>query len=545
VSLAKSSIYFSPNTNVVMRAEICETLHIDTEAISDKYLGLPALVGADRSDCFIHFVERIIQRISGWKEKILSIGGKEILLKAIAQAIPVYAMSVFLIPKGVCKSMMDAISQFWWGDDDNSKKMHWFAWWKLCYPKCEGGMGFRDFHSFNLSMLAKQVWRLVNDPESLCARVLRAKYYPHGDILKAAPKAGSSYTWQSIVAGITTFKRGYIWRVGNGERINIWTDPWIPSSPDRKVISARGAALLSKVSDLIDPITGQWDATLLGDLFNPVDVGRILQIPINNQGFDDFVAWSLTLHGRFTVRSAYHAQWRHQFGGSASQLALPGRSAINPVWKIVWKLKIPSKVKKFVWRALHGILPLKSILCNRHIGNSGQCPICGLHAEDILHLLFICEPAKNMWESLGLSSFIANALAADRAGSAVLEYILCLPDNIPSGFEVVKLKELVAVTCWYLWWLRRRQTHGESIPPAFRCKFSILAITSNASKASGPCLINRDEKWQKPEPRVLKLNTDASFYADSCAGSAGAIIRDYEGSFVAAPVGRYRMWLQL
>jgi ribonuclease HI len=139
-----------------------------------------------------------------------------------------------------------------------------------------------------------------------------------------------------------------------------------------------------------------------------------------------------------------------------------------------------------------------------------------------------------MWECLGLSSIIANALAADRAGSAVLEYILCLPDNIPSGFEVVQLKELVAVTCWYLWWLRRRQTHGESIPPVFRCKLSILAITANASKASGPSLINRDGKWQKPEPRVLKLNTDASFYADSSAGSAGAIIRDYEGSFVAA-----------
>jgi ribonuclease HI len=68
----------------------------------------------------------------------------------------------------------------------------------------------------------------------------------------------------------------------------------------------------------------------------------------------------------------------------------------------------------------------------------------------------------------------------------------------------------------------------------FRCKLSILAITANASKASGPSLISRDGKWQKPDPRVLKLNTDASFYADSCAGSAGAIIRDYEGSFVAA-----------
>jgi hypothetical protein len=71
--LAKSSIFFSPNTTDLIRAEVCEALHIDTEALSDKYLGLPALVGADRSDCFESFIERIIQRINGWKEKILSI----------------------------------------------------------------------------------------------------------------------------------------------------------------------------------------------------------------------------------------------------------------------------------------------------------------------------------------------------------------------------------------------------------------------------------------------------------------------------------------
>jgi hypothetical protein len=171
-------------------------------------------VGVDRSDNFVHLIERIIQRINGWKQKYLSIGGKEILLKSVAQAIPVYAMSVFLISKGVSKRMMDAISSFWWGDDENSNKMHWMAWWKMCYPKREGRMGFKDLHSFSLAMLAKQVWRLATDNNSLCASVLRSKYYPHRDILKAGPKNGSSFTWQSIFAGIATFKRGYIWRIG-------------------------------------------------------------------------------------------------------------------------------------------------------------------------------------------------------------------------------------------------------------------------------------------------------------------------------------------
>jgi hypothetical protein len=98
-------------------------------------------------------------------------------------------------------------------------------------------MGFRDFHSFNLAMLSKQIWRLVTDRDSLCAKVLGAKYYPNGNLLSAGPKSGSSFTWQSIVASIPTFKQGYIWRVGTGENINIYTDPWIPSSPNRQIIT--------------------------------------------------------------------------------------------------------------------------------------------------------------------------------------------------------------------------------------------------------------------------------------------------------------------
>jgi hypothetical protein len=71
-----------------------------------------------------------------------------------------------------------------------------------------GGMGFRDFHSFNLAMLAKQSWRLINEPDSLCARVLRAKYYPDGDILKAGPKAGSSFTWTEYSCWDSNFQKG-------------------------------------------------------------------------------------------------------------------------------------------------------------------------------------------------------------------------------------------------------------------------------------------------------------------------------------------------
>ena len=94
---------------------MCTELNITTQALSDKYLGLPALVGVDRSDSFIHLLKRIIKRLEGWKEKFLSMGGKEILLKAVIQAIPVYAMSVFNTPKKLCKQMTDVMAGFWWG----------------------------------------------------------------------------------------------------------------------------------------------------------------------------------------------------------------------------------------------------------------------------------------------------------------------------------------------------------------------------------------------------------------------------------------------
>jgi hypothetical protein len=419
----------------------------------------------------MHFVERVMLRIKGWKEKFLSMGGKEILLKAVAQSIPVYAMSVFLLPKNVCKKITDVISQFWWGDDDQGRKMHWYAWWKLCFPKKEGGMGFRDLHSFNLAMLAKQVWRLIDEPNSLCAQVLRAKYYPSGDILKAGPKAGSSFTWQSIVAGIQTFKRGCIWRVGDGESISIWTDPWLHSSPNRKVMTPRGECILTKVSELIDPTTGNWDQQLIHNIFHPIDVNRILQIPLNYNAFDDFLAWHGTRSGVFSVKSAYHVEWKHQFNGVTCRSLITGTSLNNPIWKILWKLQVPAKVKIYCWRIMHGIIPMKAILFNRHIGTSDRCPLCNNASEDILHLIFKCDLAANIWSELGIADYIHEAMEDGRSGSQVLEALLKTDSSLLPGYSSIKVHEVIAISAWYIWWLRRKISHGEQIPPSINVLF--------------------------------------------------------------------------
>jgi hypothetical protein len=80
-------------------------------------LELPPIIGVDKIDCFMHLIDRICNRLKGFKEKLLSYGGNEVLLKASAQAIPAYAMSVFKLPKQVIKRFTDA-TRYWWGDDD-------------------------------------------------------------------------------------------------------------------------------------------------------------------------------------------------------------------------------------------------------------------------------------------------------------------------------------------------------------------------------------------------------------------------------------------
>lgn len=165
--------------------------------------------------------------------------GKEIMIKAIAQAIPTYAMSCFDLTKSLCDDISQLICRYWWDQDDDKHKMHWVGWDRLKLPKHEGGLGFRDLHSFNMALLAKQAWRIMQAPGSLCARILQAKYFPNGNILTAEPVTGMSYVWRSILKGVDLVKDGLIYRVGNGENIKIWSDPWIANGLLRRVRGLR------------------------------------------------------------------------------------------------------------------------------------------------------------------------------------------------------------------------------------------------------------------------------------------------------------------
>jgi hypothetical protein len=192
----KSSIFCSLNCQSNIRAAVRDILQILREALSEKYLGLPTASGRIMEEQFIHILEKARSYMQGWSEKKLACAGREVLLKAMIQVLPTYSMSCFKLTKGLCKKIMAVMSKYWWSGSLDKSGMHWQSWDKLAVPKSRGGLGFRDLEKFNDAMLAKQAWRLLECPDSLCAKVLLGRYSKGGDILSASCPQGASATWE-------------------------------------------------------------------------------------------------------------------------------------------------------------------------------------------------------------------------------------------------------------------------------------------------------------------------------------------------------------
>lgn len=343
VNRDKSAVFFSKKCNESMKEEVRLTLTIEKEALAEKYLGLPTAVGRSTSEAFEFMPSRIWNLIGNWSGREASCAGREVLLKSVAQAVPTYSMSCFLLSKTTCRKMKTPIANYWWGSSADSRHIHWLSWERLTDPKVLGGMGFRDLGNFNRAMLGKQGWRLMIHSESLCARVLKGRYFHDGDFLTCTRKKHSSHNWRAILVGREVLTQGLIKRISNGTSTSIWRDRWLPNHFGGKPITPENGQQLSMVSDLMLP-DGQWDEDVIKQNFVPVDAAAILRIPAR-PWFEDVWAWEPGRHGVYSVRSAYKLlDARRIYDNGVGVAGVSG----NEVWKKIWSLKVPPKIRVLV-----------------------------------------------------------------------------------------------------------------------------------------------------------------------------------------------------
>nr|XP_023926771.1 uncharacterized protein LOC112038196 [Quercus suber] len=144
-------------------------------------------------------------------------------------------------------------------------------------------MGFKKLKEFNMALLAKQGWRLQQGHDTLAYKVLKAKYFPTSDFSQAVLGNNPSFTWRSIMFAQPLVKYGIRWRVGNGEKIRIWGDRWLPK-PSTFMVSSPKLFMPGdmKVGDLINKEEASWKVAAIDALFLTHEAEAIKAIPLSS-----------------------------------------------------------------------------------------------------------------------------------------------------------------------------------------------------------------------------------------------------------------------
>jgi hypothetical protein len=157
----------------------------------------------------------------------------------------------------------------------------------MCKPKQMGGLGFRDIELFNLALLARQGWRMLQNPETLSARVLKAVYFPNENMLQASIGSSPSQVWRAIHEGVQVLKQCLIRRIGTGEDTGPWNDQWIPRDGMLRPLACLAAEPPRRVADFIDTTIVTWREEKLREFLLPIDVDIIVQIPVSTRRLGD------------------------------------------------------------------------------------------------------------------------------------------------------------------------------------------------------------------------------------------------------------------
>ena len=335
-----------------------------------------------------------------------------------------------IIPNEICNTIQRQMNGFWWGSGADGKGVRWMAWDKLCTIKEAGGLGFKSLQQFNVAMLAKQGWRLVNEENPLVTSIMKARYFPNTDFLGAKLGENPSYMWRSIIAAQEVVKQGCRRCIGTGMDTFVWQIPWLPCVEDGFISTSIPNDFPNiKVCDLVNARDNSWDENILNNLFNERDIRLIKQIPLASTDRRDTWMWLFDTKGEFTVKSCYR-----QLVGECS-------TPDATFWKKLWHLELPGKVRFFVWRTCRKCLPTAMALFEKRVDIDRRCSWCRVEQEDAKHALFDCSFARNVWTAAGLANWVQTL-----QGESIMEHFKRL---FATGTK--EQCASLALFCWSIW----------------------------------------------------------------------------------------------
>ncbi|GKV09037.1 hypothetical protein SLEP1_g20594 [Rubroshorea leprosula] len=287
INLAKSKLYVSQNIQRHIATSLSNACGIPLTSDMGMYLGVRILHGRQTKDTYKHLLEKIQVKLSSWKQKMLSIAGRRILVQTVTSAIPTYTMQSILLPDYVCAAIDRLNRNFLWGSDV-ANRPHLVNWHSVCLPRTQGGLGIRSAKDNNRALIAKLGWQLLSNPEKPWCRAFIQKYLQRGSFMSCNINSTSSVTWKSILRCRDVLRLGLRWRVGSGEKIKFWQDAWVSDRPllDAALIPVLEDQIDIPVSHVINP-DRTWDFQVLQQLLPELVVEQISALPLPSFGHQE------------------------------------------------------------------------------------------------------------------------------------------------------------------------------------------------------------------------------------------------------------------
>uniref|UniRef100_A0A2N9FQ21 Reverse transcriptase domain-containing protein n=1 Tax=Fagus sylvatica TaxID=28930 RepID=A0A2N9FQ21_FAGSY len=520
VNLAKSKIFLPTYLDHSRFGFLESELGLKIARSFGKYLGVPIIVDGRDKRAFDFILEKVRDKLAGWKAKTLSLAGRCTLIQAVTTSIPTHVMQCTMLPGKICTELDKLNRNFLWGDTLEKKKLHLIKWDLVTSPKEEGGLGLKQAGCRNKALLAKRNWDFISGSTDVWANVFRRKYPPDRHM-----RGRCSSIWRSLNYSKNLCDKGKRWVIQNGKTINFWHDNWLDPGPLRQLISGPLLPHESeqKICELWDS-HGEWDLRHLSFQL-PDDITRLISAtsrPITPILEDSF-CWKPTSNGQFSSKSAYLIA-----AGSPSTKQSPTG------WKWLWKINTIPRVLSFLWLSCHERLPTKVFLFRRNITPDNLCPLCKTEPESLMHALRDCSLVKPVWLSIGSSpppdfSTSLNTKAWIKQWST---------STLATTFHTSILwKDVFPLLTWSIWSSRNKLAMEgvPFIPTEVVKKAKSLAIEFFFSLPCKGTALPKSTTligWQHPPTGYAKLNTDGSVLGNPGPASSGGLLRDCNGNWI-------------
>jgi len=392
----------------------------------------------------------------------------------------------------------------------------------MAISKQKGGMGFRGFSDFNKALLGKQCWRMLTDENSLLGKIFKGRYFPNCSFLEASAGHQPSYAWRSILSARELVHGGSRWAVGNGNKINIWKDNWLPGHSNPKFCSPINTLSESAtVSELIDFDLMRWNVNVIQQVFSPYEAGIISSMPLSSRLPEDKLVWPAEKNGIFSVKSAYHILCNTNL----SHLPTSSSHSLSKLWKRIWSLHLPTRVRNFIWRLAKNIIPTRGNLRWRGVPLDTICPLCFQDSETTDHLFMNCPLVQQVW-------FLSPLGARPPPDSDSINWLQTWLES-----KEVLASQLFCTLLWKIWFFRNQTI------------FKLLAFDPLTVVSSAQSFVNEFNSvqpqtarksirlgqlsWEAPPENFLKMNIDAGCRQDGKV-FWGLVIRNHKADVMFA-----------